>query len=307
MCQTLFQRDTTSREVQSTVETAPNEAIHSCQKQGLISPVYLLSEPYKSVAPTRWGCFQVISGKSWCSGKRCCWLAHRLAVPRHDWVRCAICITPQHAAYQVWGYSPVKSFLQRFRVLSFKVFMAFRAFMIFWGFMVFRGFRAFKVFRVLGFMVSGVLPFLALGLLGFWGKIRKLLTILYLIFVPGPGTGSPHPRYPPPLGEEGFPSSFLPFSFPSFLSPSLSFSFLPSLLPSKLCQQHITTTRGRRCFATLLQSSKLHLFIEPFLLLILSLNPFCFQLHSSKLYLLKQPFIELWWFTTTIPPHHRVL
>ena len=30
------------RGVQSTVETAPNEAIHLCWKQSLISPVYLL-------------------------------------------------------------------------------------------------------------------------------------------------------------------------------------------------------------------------------------------------------------------------
>ena len=78
-----------SRGVQSTVETAPNEAIHSCWKQGLISPVYLLSEPYKSIAPTSWGCFQVISGKSWCSGKPYCWLTFRLAVMHHAWNRSA--------------------------------------------------------------------------------------------------------------------------------------------------------------------------------------------------------------------------
>ena len=50
VCLPLFQRVTgifflsitCSRGVQSTVETAPNEAIHLCRKRGLISPVYLL-------------------------------------------------------------------------------------------------------------------------------------------------------------------------------------------------------------------------------------------------------------------------
>ena len=107
-------------------------------------------------------------------------------------------------------------------------------------------------------------------------------TYIY-IYVPGQGTEGPPQWYPPtPPREEDFPSSFLllsllPSSFPS--------SFLLSLLPSKLCQQHITTTGGRRCFATLLQSSKPHLFIELLLLLIFSLNPFCFYIHSSKLYI----------------------
>ena len=125
------------------------------------------------------------------------------------------------------------------------------------------------------------------------------------------------PKAPPPpkLGKEDFPSSFLllsllPFFFPSFLSlffPSFLLSFPFSFLPSKLCQQHITTTGGRRCFATLLQSSKPHLFIEPFLLLIFSLNLFCFYIHSSKLYMcscnLYRALVIDNHHTTT--PHHR--
>ena len=126
------------------------------------------------------------------------------------------------------------------------------------------------------------------------------------------------PRPPKPRGGGipfVLPSSFPPsFFFPFFLSsfpPSFllpfPFSFLPSLLPSKLCQQHITTTGGRRCFATLLQSSKPHLFIEPFLLLIFSWNPFSFYIHSSKLYIcscnLYRALVIDNHHTTT--PHHR--
>ena len=110
---------------------------------------------------------------------------------------------------------------------------------------------------------------------------------------------SPQMVSPPPPKPRGgglpfvLPSSFPPsFFFPFFLFiffPSFPlpfpFTFLPSLLPSKLCQQHITTTGGRRCLATLLQLSKPHLFIELFLLLIFSLNPCCFYIHSSKLYI----------------------
>ena len=60
---------------------------------------------------------------------------------------------------------------------------------------------------------------------------------------------------PPPKPRGGGLPFVLPSSFPS--------SFLLSLLPSKLCQQHITTTGGRRCFTTLVS-------------LISSLNSFCF-------------------------------
>ena len=113
------------------------------------------------------------------------------------------------------------------------------------------------------------------------------------IYVPGPGTDSPPPMYPPPKPSGGglpfvlpsFPPSFLLSLLPSFLSPSLPFflaSFPPSLEAMSAAHHH---HRGRRCFATLLQSSKLHLFIEPFLLLVFSLNPFCCYIHSSKLYI----------------------
>ena len=93
---------------------------------------------------------------------------------------------------------------------------------------------------------------------------------------------------------------------PPMVSPPTSFLLL-SLLPSKLCQQHITTTGGRRCFATLLQSSKPHLFIEPFLLLIFSLNPFCFYIHSSKLYICSCNFYRALVIDNhhTTTPHHR--
>ena len=120
----------------------------------------------------------------------------------------------------------------------------------------------------------------------------------------------PHPPKPrgggSPFVLPFFFPSFLSLFFPSFLLP-FPFSFLPSLLPSKLRQQHITTTGGRRCFATLLQSSKPHLFIELFLVLIFSLNPFCFYIHSSKLYicscnLYRASVIDNHHTTT---PHHR--
>ena len=84
-----------------------------------------------------------------------------------------------------------------------------------------------------------------------------------------PPNGIPHH---PNLGEEDFPSFFLPSFFPSvffpfFLSlfPSLFLSSFPPSFEAMSAAHH--HHRGRRCFATLLQSSKLHLFTEPFLLL----------------------------------------
>ena len=103
---------------------------------------------------------------------------------------------------------------------------------------------------------------------------------IYICMFLDQGPKVPPQWYPPPPPKPR--GGGLPF-FLSLFFPSLLLPFPFSFLPSKLCQQHITTTGGRRCFATLLQSSKPHLFIEPFLLLIFSLNPFCFYIHSSKL------------------------
>ena len=138
----------------------------------------------------------------------------------------------------------------------------------------------------------------------------------YIFLDQGPKVFPPQPPKPrggglPFVLPSSSPSSFyfpsfLSLFFPSFLLP-FPFSFLLSLLLSKLCQQHITTTGGRRCFATLLQSSKPHLFIELLLLLIFSLNPFCFYIHSSKLYIcscnLYRALVIDNHHTTT--PHHR--
>ena len=98
---------------------------------------------------------------------------------------------------------------------------------------------------------------------------------------PLPPNGIP----PHPL-PSSFPSSFLlsllPFSFLSFLSPSL-FPFLPSFLRSYVSS---TSPQGggdalqHYCNQVSLISS-----LNPFLLLIFSLNPFCFYIHSSKLYI----------------------
>ena len=82
----------------------------------------------------------------------------------------------------------------------------------------------------------------------------------------------PPPPHPPNLGEGDFPSSFLlsllPFSFPSL------FPFFPPSFEAVSAAHH--HHRGRRCFASLLQLSKLHLCIEPFLLLhTLKLAFFC--------------------------------
>ena len=147
--------------------------------------------------------------------------------------------------------------------------------------------------------------------------------------VPGPGTNSspapmvspPTPPTPPNLGRKTslrpsffFPSflllSLLPFFFPSFLSPfppsfllPFPFSFLPFPPSFEVMSAAHHHHRGRRCFATRLQSSKLHLFIKPFLLLIFSLNPFCFYVHPRKLdicsYNLYRALVM-----HIIPPHH---
>ena len=106
--------------------------------------------------------------------------------------------------------------------------------------------------------------------------------LFFYIYVPGPGTDSPPPmvstlqkKY---LGRTSLRPSFLSpsFFFPSFLSPFLPFvlsSFPPSFEAISAAHHH--PHRGRRCFATLLQSSKLHFFHSTLIA----------STHSSQLYI----------------------
>ena len=128
----------------------------------------------------------------------------------------------------------------------------------------------------------------------------------HITHVPGPGTDSLPPMVspPPPKPRVGglpfvLPSSFPPsFFFPSFLSPFppsfllslLPFScpslfpFFPPSLEAMSAAHHHHRGEEMLCNTVAIEYAS-NLFIEPFLLLIFSLNPFCFYIHSSKLYI----------------------
>ena len=62
------------------VDTCANEAIPQWGKRRVINSVYLLWNLPSLFHPYNWGCFQVISGSSWCSVKQYCWLTLHLSV-----------------------------------------------------------------------------------------------------------------------------------------------------------------------------------------------------------------------------------